>query len=135
MEMVAKERPLWWVKWGAIVQIGIGMIAISSAVAGTVLWVAQSWGDERYILKGELKASIEALQDSLEQAQATRTRLNIEKEILDLEDEVIAFEEDGEHRAAKRRCRKLTRNIRDWETLAAPQMWQTDPVVRNVCEN
>lgn len=133
MVMVVKERPVWWVKWGAIVQIGIGMIAISSAVAGTVLWVAQSWGDERYILKGELKASIEALQETLHEAQEERTKLNIEKVILDLEDEVIAFEEDGEHQAATRRCRKLTRNIRDWEAIANPLMWQVDPVVRRVC--
>ncbi len=132
--MAVKERPVWWVKWGAIVQIGISMIAISSAVAGTVLFIAQSWGDERYILKGELKASIETLQKSLEDAQKDRTKINLEKTIRDLEDEVIAFDEDGEDKAAKRRCRKLTRNVRDWEELMTPQVWQTDPVVRRVCE-
>lgn len=131
--MTVKERPVWWIKWGAIVQIGISMIAISSAVAGSVLWVAQSWGDERYILKGELKASIEALQSTLESAQLERTKLDIEAVILDLEDEVIAFEEDGEHQAATRRCRKLTRNIRAWEVAAYPLMWQVDPVVARVC--
>lgn len=123
-----------WEKWGLMVQIGVGMVTISSAVAGAVLWVAQSWGDERYVLKGELKASIEALQQSIEQAETNRTKLNLEKAIRDLEDEVIAFNEDGELPAAKRRCRKLTRNIRDWEEVAKPQRWQSDPVVRRVCE-
>ncbi len=113
----------------------IGATLAVLAVVGTwALNQHDAYADERYVLKGELKAAIEGLGETLDEAQKARTILNIEKAILDLEDEIVAFDEDGVPDAAKRRCRKLTRNVRDWEAATAPQRWQVDPVVRRVCE-
>jgi len=124
----------WWSDYTAALQAFGATLAV---LAGLMAWLVNYhdvYADARYVLKGELRATIEALGETLDARAAAEHRSVVEERIVDLEDDIIWFSENGAAPSALRRCRKLTRAVREWNDIAKPEMWQSDRVVQRVCD-
>ena len=128
--MAAREH--WWNKYSSLVQMLAAVLGMVVVAWGITITAVTGWADERYVLKGELKTAIEDLGKQLDEAGRQRTKINLETQINDLADDIIWFDEQGQEQSALRRCRKLTRHVREWNELTG-ERWEQDPVVRRVC--
>jgi len=118
--------------WHTVVQVIVGVIGITIFVSGLVVAVATAWGDERYVLKGELKQGLESVVAAVEEVAMEREQQGLEKSILQLEDEILWENGQRNFELAKKNCRTLVRQVREWEALTEDD-WTADPVAERVC--
>lgn len=126
-----------WEKYKTGIQTVATTLAVLVLVGGWTLSRVEAWGDERYVLKGELRATIDALGTTLEERDEAAHKDRIEQTIVDLEDDIVWFSENDMMPSALRRCRKLTRAVREWNDLisTSESKWSSDPIVKNVCDD
>lgn len=122
-----------WNQYKSGIQVVATTLGVLVIVGSWALNQHDAYADERYVLKGELKATIEALDKNLDQRSFERENEQLENLIVDLEDDIIWFSENDGLPSALRRCRKLTRAVRDWNDIHPGEQWKSDRVVEGVC--
>jgi hypothetical protein len=121
-------------RYGSAVQAIGATLAVLIVVGGFALRQHDAYADERYVLKGELLETLEALGKTLNERDGAKEKKDIEAAIVDLEDDIIWFSENDNMPSAKRRCSKLTRAVREWNEISTPVIWVSDRVVQGVCD-
>ncbi len=113
-------------------QLAGSFFAVAAVVYTLLLTTITGWADTRYVLKKELAQAVEEIKEATEDAAENASNRERESDIRDLEDDIVWFGEQDQIISAQRRCRKLTRIVRDWENQN-DQRWQQDPIVSAVC--
>jgi len=128
----ARVKPKREWHFSTVVQVIVGVIGITIFVSGLVVAVATAWGDDRYVLKGELKQGLENVVTAVEDAALNRELQYLEESILTLEDEILWENGQSNFDLARKNCRALVRKVREWEAITKDD-WTADPIAERVC--